>query len=111
MRRRLVAVLIGATLLLVPLAPVHAAPASRVTADVAMRDSFFSPASISVRRGTRIRWVNQGRTAHTTTSNQGLWDRTLTPGQTFTRRFSSPGTFGYRCTIHRGMNGTVTVTT
>ena len=111
MRRRLVAALTGAALVLLPAAPAVAAAEQRVTRDVLMRDSVFAPASISVRRVPGIRWTNQGRLAHTTTSNQGLWDRTLTPGQTFTRIFGSPGTFSYRCTIHRGMNGTVTVTT
>jgi plastocyanin len=31
------------------------------------------------------------------------------PGGTFPHRFFNAGAFGYHCTIHSGMNGTVTV--
>lgn len=88
-----------------------APPASaQTTVNVAMQDSVFSPASVTIRRGTIIRWTNRGRLVHTTTSNQGLWDRTLRPGESVNRRFSSPGTFAYRCTIHRAMTGSIRVT-
>ena len=70
----------------------------------------FRPASITVPRGTRIRWVNKGTLTHTTTSNTDLWDERLAPGQAFTRRFRQAGTFRYHCSIHPEMTGRITVT-
>ncbi len=108
--RRLVGALTAVLMLTVVPAP-GAGAARGTTRDVQARDSVFSPVTISIRTGTRIRWTNTGRLVHTTTSNQSLWDDTMAPGETFVRRFSSPGSFAYRCTIHRDMTGTITVTT
>jgi plastocyanin len=69
----------------------------------------FRPGRLTVDRGTRIRWVNAGSLSHTTTSDDGDWDRRLSPGDTFTRRFRRAGTFSYRCTIHPEMRGTIVV--
>jgi plastocyanin len=69
----------------------------------------FRPATVTIDRGTRVRWVNVGNDDHTTTSNTGAWDRWLDPGERFTRRFRTAGTFPYRCTIHPEMVGTVVV--
>lgn len=86
----------------------HARGGSR--ARVRVIDNAFRPGSITVSRGTRVRWINQGSRTHTTTSNTDLWDRTLAPGASFTRRFGHRGTFRYHCTIHTTMHGTIRVT-
>lgn len=70
----------------------------------------FRPATVTIDRGTRIRWVNVGDKDHTTTSNTGEWDRWLDPGERFTRRFRVAGSFSYRCTIHPEMVGRIVVT-
>ncbi len=74
-------------------------------------DFRFSPASITIDRGTIVKWKNRGGTSHTTTSNRGVWDSgTLTPGDAFRHRFRRRGTFAYHCSIHARMMGTITVT-
>lgn len=73
-------------------------------------DNRFRPRSITVDRGTVVKWINRDDVTHTTTSNTGLWDRTLSPGESFRRRFRRRGTFLYHCTIHSNMTGSVTVT-
>jgi plastocyanin len=70
----------------------------------------FKPSSVTVDRGTRIRFVNAGTLTHTTTEHTGLWDERLSPGDKFTRRFRRAGEFGFHCTIHPAMTGTITVT-
>ncbi|MGH2672641.1 MAG: cupredoxin domain-containing protein [Actinomycetota bacterium] len=70
----------------------------------------FRPVTVTVARGTRVRWVNRDNVSHTTTSNTGIWDATLSPGERFARRFRRTGEFDYRCTIHTGMRGTIIVT-
>jgi plastocyanin len=69
----------------------------------------FRPATLEVSRGTRVRWVNRDNVDHTTTSNDGLWSARLDPGEVFARRFRRAGEFGYRCTLHFGMRGTIVV--
>jgi plastocyanin len=69
----------------------------------------FRPRRITISRGDRVRWVNRDNVTHTTTSNSGLWDESLSPGERFTRRFRRVGTFGYVCELHFGMNGTIVV--
>ena len=69
----------------------------------------FRPARITISRGDRVRWVNRDNANHTTTSNGGLWDETLAPGERFTRRFRRAGTFNYECTLHFGMTGRIVV--
>ena len=73
-------------------------------------DNAFRPQNITVARGTVVRWVNRGTRTHTTTSNTSAWNQTLSPGDTFRRRFRRAGTFRYHCTIHSGMTGRITVT-
>ena len=86
----------------------HTTGASR--ARVRIVDNAFQPGRITIARGTRVRWVNQGSRTHTTTSNTGAWDRTLPAGESFTRRFGQRGRFRYHCTIHSSMTGTIRVT-
>jgi plastocyanin len=98
-------------------------------ADVTIRDFMYSPASITVKVGTTLRWTNNGPSAHTTTSDMGAWDSGMldapvsgggyggggAAGGTFQFTFTQAGTYGYHCTIHPpsaypGFTGTVTVT-
>jgi plastocyanin len=94
----------------------------------------FSPASMTVKVGTRVKWTNNGGTAHTSTSDaspQPVWDSgTLvpsgttpcnpsdpycnpgtTPAGTYQVTFNTPGTYQYHCSFHgpQGMTGTITV--
>lgn len=83
---------------------------TRVTKTIAMRDDLFAPKSVTVARGTTIKWVNRGDDAHTTTARSGAWDRTLSSGQSYSRRFKAAGTFRYFCEFHDGMVGKIKVT-
>jgi plastocyanin len=73
-------------------------------------DFAFRPRTLTIARGTVVRWVNRGDRTHTTTSNTGLWNQRLAPGETFRRRFRRMGTFAYHCTIHPQMTARVIVT-
>ena len=80
---------------------------------VVIRDFAFSPAAVRIRPGTKVTWVNcgaQGEDSHTSTANGGAWaSALLAPGATFTREFSSAGSFPYHCEPHPQMTGSVTV--
>ncbi len=61
----------------------------------------FKPKTITIAKGTKVKWTNGGSVSHTTTSNNGLWDSgVLAPGAAFGRVFRKAGTFKYHCTIH-----------
>ena len=79
-------------------------------ATIRIVDDRFRHGTITVDRGTVVKWRNTGQNTHTTTSDTGIWDSgNLSPGQTFRRRFRRTGTFAYHCAIHSTMHGTITV--
>src|SRR5262245_2301580 len=70
----------------------------------------FSPTTLTTTVGSTVVWTNRDSTAHTTTSNSGLWNSgNVQPNGTFSFQFTTAGTFPYRCTLHAGMTGTVIV--
>ncbi len=94
-----------------PQAAPRAAPPPAQAGSVSIQDFSFAPASIMIRAGQTVVWRNNGPSAHTTTSDNGVWDSgSLGVGGTFSHTFSSAGTFTYHCAIHPFMHGTVVVT-
>jgi plastocyanin len=99
-----------------------AAPAPGGTVNVSAENSLmFSPANITIPRGTTVKWTNTGNVLHTVTSGTGsgaggnagaIFDSQLPAGGTFSHTFAVAGTFPYFCRIHEFMNmrGTITVT-
>ena len=75
-----------------------------------MTTSAFGANPLTVSVGTTVTWTNNDSIAHDSVSNGGLWSSpVLSPGQSFQFKFTTAGTFPYRCTIHPNMVGTVTV--
>ena len=78
--------------------------------DVLIVDFSFNPSSVNVTAGDSVRWTNNGASDHTSTSDSGVWNSgTIPPGSSFTRQFSTPGSFPYHCAIHTSMLATVIV--
>ena len=70
----------------------------------------FAPNPANVAVGTTVMWTNSDSTAHTTTSDNGVWNSGLVnPGSQFSFTFNTAGTFTYHCTIHPNMVGTIVV--
>lgn len=72
----------------------------------------FRPASIRVKKGTKVAWIQKDSTAHTVTSTNpaGLFDSgTLSQNGRFEFTFNNLGTVEYYCAIHPYMKGKVTV--
>jgi plastocyanin len=100
------------------------------TVGVSIQDFTFSPATVTIKAGTTVRWTNKGPSAHTTVSDAGAWTSpTLgapvsggggyggggSPGGTFEFTFTQPGDYPYHCSIHPpasfpGFTGIVKVT-
>jgi plastocyanin len=84
---------------------------------VSIVDLAFQPATVTAPLGGTVTWTNNGSMVHTSTSNgfdatagPALWDSPdLSPGQTFPFTFNVGGNYGYHCTIHPTMQGSVVV--
>jgi len=75
-----------------------------------MTTTAYAPNPATVAVGGAVTWTNNDTVTHTSTGDGGTWDSgNIAPGATFSRTFSSSGTFRYHCTIHPGMIGTVNV--
>jgi plastocyanin len=82
-----------------------------VTTSVAMRNTSFTPSAIQVSPGAVVTFTNQDNIDHNATfssSSIGGTGNFATGSKTVTMP-SAPGTYGYQCTLHAGMNGTVVV--
>lgn len=69
-----------------------------------------NPFTISLATQTTVKWGNGDGITHTVTADGGAFDSgNLASGNSFSHTFAAPGTFGYHCTIHPTMVGTVVV--
>jgi plastocyanin len=92
--------------------PTYSTARPTTVVSVGAYDNRFEPRTIQVQPGTTVRWVNQGRHAHTITSDNRSWDSgDLRPGQVYSATFKLPGTYTYYCRHHTGdrMEGTIVV--
>jgi plastocyanin len=93
-----------------PAAPAAEAEATTTT-EVKMAGSTFAPATIDMKVGETITFVNDDEIAHTATAGDGTFDSgTMDPGATFDFTAETAGEISYVCTFHPGMTGTINVT-
>ena len=91
-----------------------ATPAGAKTADVTIRGFAFSPATLTVVKGTVVTFTNNDSTTHTVTSGanrtkDGKFDQEISGSADGTVTFDAAGTFDYFCQIHSSMKATVVV--
>ena len=104
-----------------PNPPVNTAPP---VGGISVTNDAFSPATKSITAGTSVQWAwnsctggndpyggGQNCTEHSVTFDDGSASSQLQGTGTFTKTFSTPGTYAYHCQIHGalGMTGTITV--
>ncbi len=81
-------------------------------------DNTFRPENVEVPAGTTVVWQNVGRNAHDVAPAEGdaygVGKARFVPGDSYSHRFTEPGTYAYYCTLHgtpeAGMVGTISVT-
>ena len=91
--------------------------------EVTLSDFSFSPRHLTINAGEAVRWVNETGRHDTVSGTNGVpsgeWNsndqyfRLMQADETFTRIFTTPGTFDYYCTPHwqpESMTGTIEVT-
>ena len=70
----------------------------------------FDPATITVKRGTVITWINNDSVPHKVISDSPAFESgDILQGDTYSFTFSTAGTYAYHCQIHPSMTGTVVV--
>jgi plastocyanin len=92
-----------------PSQTVPAAPTSEPNS-VAIDNFSFTPRTLTVSVGTTVKWTNRDDVPHAVTSDDKKFkSRALDTDEGFSYTFSAPGTYGYYCSIHPHMRGTVVV--
>ncbi len=79
--------------------------------EVSMKDIKFAPESITVGAGDTVTWVNDDSVGHDVTGDnfKSGDPGAMQSGDTYAHAFEKAGTFDYVCTVHPGMEGSVTV--
>ena len=89
-------------------------PTGTATDKVEVKDFAFKPGTIKVKAGTTVTWTFDDTSEHTVASKTGETEipqsAHLAGGKTYTHVFATAGSFGYHCTLHNSMTGTVVVT-
>ncbi len=91
--------------------PEQAAPAGGGGAEVTMKNIKFDPANVTVKAGETVTWVNEDSVGHDVTADDFKSGSPggIQNGGTYKHTFKAAGTFKYVCTVHPGMEGSVTV--
>jgi len=88
---------------------VKAAATSAEVHQVVVENFKFSPDNLEIKSGDSVEWVNKDSAAHTVSIPALNVDQKLPAGGTFTQKFTDKEDYGYHCTFHPSMQGTVTV--
>jgi plastocyanin len=76
---------------------------------VTMDITGYSPATLTVKKGDTVTWVNKDVMPHTATAARGFDSRSVAPNAKWTYRATQAGEFPYICTLHPNMKGTLKV--
>ncbi len=83
--------------------------------NIEIKDYAFSPAMITIKKGTTITWTNRDTARHNvvaqgTNSAAGPKSELLTTGASYSYTFNTAGTYDYLCEPHPYMKAKVIVT-
>ena len=82
------------------------------TKKVLIKNFRFSPAKITIKRGTRVVWINKDSAPHTATATnkpRSFDSGRLGQGERFSHTFRRAGKKPYYCEIHPDMRGRIIV--
>lgn len=91
--------------------PSQSSPAASAAAQITIQTVKYSPATVEIKTGETVTWVNNDLTPHTVTSQDGseLNSGSIDSGASWSHTFSHAGSYPYYCTFHTEMKGTVIV--
>ena len=77
---------------------------------VHMHNFAFVPATVTIKAGDTVEWINDDTDAHTVDSTAKLFDSGgLDTHDNYSHVFAKAGSFTYFCSLHPYMKGTVIV--
>ena len=88
--------------------PASAQPATQ-SATVSITKAGYVPASVTINQGDSVTWTNADTVNHQVTSGKAFASPTLTPGQSFTFKFTTSGKFAINDPLDKTQKGTVVV--
>ena len=110
MRLRTALLQLGAVLAFAVIAPVALSQAAKPGAAIVIKNFDFSPMTVTIPVGGQVTWTNKDGEIHTVTSLDGAFrSGGLDQDDSFTFRFTKPGTYAYVCSVHPRMKGQVIV--
>jgi plastocyanin len=79
--------------------------------EIKMENIQFDPKAVTVKVGQKVKWVNEDTVAHDVASESGekIKSPTFGRGGSFEFTPKQAGEIKYVCTLHPGMDGTLTV--
>ncbi|MGZ5236392.1 MAG: cupredoxin domain-containing protein [Caldimonas sp.] len=114
MRRQVSASLVlAATFVSVAAGPIGSSRAvaadAPTTHQVVIQGLQYVPATLTVKRGDVVVWVNKDPFPHTVTAPGGFDSREIAAGKSWRFTASRAGVFPYLCTLHTTMKGVLQV--
>jgi plastocyanin len=99
-----------ARVLMMGVAADMARAAAPAAASVQIGNFTFKAQVLTVKPGTTVTWTNGDDIPHTVVSKEGAFkSKVLDTGDRFSFTFAKPGQFGYFCSLHPHMTGTIVV--
>jgi plastocyanin len=90
-------------------APKHM-QAGAAANQVVIENFSFAPATLTVKAGTKVTWINRDDVPHTVNENDKRFKSgPMDTDDQFSYTFSAPGTFSYFCALHPKMTGQIIV--
>lgn len=78
--------------------------------EIVIENFSFEPATLTVKVGTTVTWVNRDDEPHTATATDKRFNsKTLDNGDRFSQEFNAPGVYNYYCALHPKMTGKIIV--
>jgi amicyanin len=111
-RRAVPGTVLALSVLLGLLSLLASGRASAATYQVTMQGYAFSPATLSVPAGSTVTWTNRDTAPHdvkTTSAPAAFHSPMLNKGGSWSFTFTTPGTYGYYCTVHPNMTARIVV--
>src|SRR5882724_9277777 len=79
-------------------------------ARIVVKNFMFQPMSLTVKAGSTVTWTNMDEEPHTVVSSSGVFrSNALDTRDSFSFKFEKAGTYGFVCSIHPQMVGTIVV--
>ena len=104
------AVLTTSACMMITVATMTKAAPPAAAASVSIDNFTFKDPVVTVKPGTTVTWTNADDIPHTVVAKDGSFkSKVLDTGDRFSFTFAKPGQFGYFCSIHPHMTGTIVV--